>query len=55
MKQAKDKLTHREKAAGASLLCGMVLLCCGNIAACMAGLALLGAGALALSRKAVRR
>ena len=50
-----DKLTPREKAAGAFLLCGMVLLCCNSIGACAAGLALLGAGALALNRKEGKR
>ena len=51
----KDKLTPREKTAGALLLCGMVLLCCDNIAACAAGVALLWGAVWTLNRKEGKR
>ena len=39
----------REKAAGALILPGMLLLCAGQLPAAVAGVALLGAGAVALN------
>ncbi len=48
------KMTRREKAAGALILPGMMLLCTTQIPAAIAGVALLGAGAVVLNWAEIR-
>lgn len=47
-------MTRREKAAGALILPGMLLLSAGQIPAAAAGVALLGAGAVVLNFEEIR-
>lgn len=47
-------MTRREKAAGALILPGMLLLSAGQIPAAAAGVALLGAGAIVLNFEEIR-
>lgn len=48
------KMTRREKAAGALILSGMLLLCTTQLPAAIAGVALLGAGAVVLNFEEIR-
>ena len=48
------KMTRLEKAAGALILPGMLLLCTTQLPAAIAGVALLGAGAVVLNFEEIR-